>query len=686
MSNAHTSGTHRLLVSGLVLGLACLLAAPAAEAGKKKNRKGQKQLNANTLVSAVPLPLPSSPPLSGELNVAVDDQTVPAAERKAHVTLIISNEGPEARLALCPTLNFTGTDQTAQGYGYLIDGTPDCTATFTRPPLVSTSLDPLQTTPLCPAAPPVVGDIVTVPAGSPGAPGQLVIQHEVLLASLGAGLESLPAAEVRDDLQAGDGTRLEILSGITVSSLVCPNGVGALMAAAPAPTIAQTSSVWSQSAVPVADTVTVPTSLSSATTLGMATDANATLELLWQDNLVTSLTGHLTHTPPPGPITVPKGVFFEGSLTAVFPTTLPEGFLGQATVRVVDSTSGAELARSTHLFAKDSTAPAITAASTVRDADGVDISVTASDATSLNAVSLTPSVDGSSGPASLMDLASGNYVGPTSFSGTIAPATETQSVGASVAANDDLDNIASAVLPVAGAGPDQTLECNTINGVNTTLDGTLSTTPPESPTTFTWTNSFGTATGETADVFLTLGSHDVTLTLQDGRGFTGTDQTLITVVDTTPPVIDSSSSNPACMWPPNHQMVRFTLGDNFRVVAHDVCDAAPQIQIVSVTSDQEDNARGSGNSSPDVTYGTGAFCVRSERSGQDQDGRVYTVTFSATDDSGNSTLGTAQIRVAHDQRGHDCPATNAAFVVADGDPSCTVDAPVATAGVKKRRK
>ncbi|MGH2689371.1 MAG: hypothetical protein ACRDKW_11265, partial [Actinomycetota bacterium] len=394
----------------------------------------------------------------------MDDETVPAADRTARLTLVLSNEGPEAQVAICPTLNFTGTDQSTQGYGYLTDGTPDCTTTFTRPPVVSTSLDPLQASPACPAAAPVGGDIVIVPAGAPGTPGQLVVEHEVLLASLGAGLEVLPAADVRAALLAGDGTRLEILSGIAVASLVCPNGVGALLAAAPAPEVALTSSVWLQSPVPVAATVMVPTSLSSATTLGMAADANATLELLWQDNLVTSLTGHLTHTPPAGAVTALTGVFSEGALTAVFPdTTLPEGFLGQATVRVVDSVSGAELARSLHLFAKDSTAPAITAASTVRDADGVDLSVTASDATSLNAVLLTPSVDGVAGPASLMDLASGNFVGPTSFSGAIAPVTSSQRVGASVAVNDELENTASAVLPVAGAGPDQVLECNTVN-------------------------------------------------------------------------------------------------------------------------------------------------------------------------------------------------------------------------------
>ena len=105
-----------------------------------------------------------------------------------------------------------------------------------------------------------------------------------------------------------------------------------------------------------------------------------------------------------------------------------------------------------------------------------------------------------------------------------------------------------------------------------------------------------------------------------------------------------------------------------------------------MTSDQADNARGSGNTAPDVAFGTGAFCVRSERSGGDRDGRVYTVTFSVTDNSGNAAQGTMQIRVAHDQRGHDCPAANNGFIVVDGDPSCTADAPLASASVKKGKK
>ena len=672
--------SHRILVCCLVVVLACLLVAPLAEAGKltkKQIRKGRKKIDTTVTVSSVPVP---ASPLTAYLNVAVDDQTVDAASRMAHVTIVLSNEGAEAKVALCPTLNFSGSDQTAQGYGYLAgDGTPDCTVPLTRLPSVSTSLDPMQASLACPAATPAAGDIVTVPGGAPGAPGTLVLQHEVLLSSVGAGLELMPAADVRAALLAGDGTRLEILSNFdaSVATLACPSGVGAWLAAAPAPEVATTASVWSRSPVPVAATVTVPTTLSSATTLGLTADAAATLEILWQDNLVVPLSGHLTHTPAPGAITLTHGTFFEGSLTATFPDTLPEGFLGQATVRVTDTATGAELARSVHFFAKDTTAPAITAASTVRDDDGVDVSVTVADAgAGLNAVRLTPSVDGTAGPAALMNLTSGNFSGPTSFAGSVEPVTSSQSVGASVGTSDEMENAATAVLPVAGAGPDQVIECDATGGANVTLDGSLSTTPPESTTTFTWSDSFGTATGTTADVFVGLGSHDVTLSLLDERGFTGTDQANITVVDTTPPVIDGVSANPACLWPPNHRMVRFTLGDNFKVEATDVCDAAPVIQIVSVTSDQDDHAHGSGNSAPDVVYGTGAFCVRSERAGNDKDGRVYTVTYSVTDASGNATQGTAEIRVAHDQRGHDCRPANDGYVVADGDPSCTASATV----------
>jgi hypothetical protein len=77
--------------------------------------------------------------------------------------------------------------------------------------------------------------------------------------------------------------------------------------------------------------------------------------------------------------------------------------------------------------------------------------------------------------------------------------------------------------------------------------------------------------------------------------------------------------------------------------------------LVSVTSNEADDARGSGNTSPDITgadLGTDDFnfFVRAERSGGGN-GRIYTATYAATDASGNTASTSDVVIVPHD-RGH----------------------------------
>ena len=649
--------------------LVALLWAPAAIAGKKKSV-------AHYEMADIPV-LPGTSSITARLNVAVDDLSVPAMDRKARVTLLLFNSGGEVDVALCPTLNFAGADVSLQGYTYSAgDGTPDCTALFTHNPAISPSLDEMQAAPLCPAPAPVLGDIVTVPPAAGIEPGTLVLVYDVPLSAVGIGLETLSPADARAALLGGGGTRLESLSGFApgVLSLVCPSGPLAFLSAPPAPEVATSdASAWYQTALPVVPTATLKTSLSSAKTFGAAADTTAKVQLDWTDNLPVPLSGHLTHTPPLATdFTLTKATFFQGDLTATFPPDLPEGFVGQATAIVTDSSSGAELARSIHLFAKDTTPPSITAASTVRSADDVAVSLEAADAGSgLNAAWLTPSLNGVPEPAGLMNLVSGNFAGPTSFASTIGPVLSTDRVGAAASVADELANGFMANLPVAGAGPDQILECDSFLGAHVTLDGALSSVPPEAATTFTWSNGFGTALGQTADVVLPLGSHDILLTLLDARGFTGTDGMRITVVDTTPPVIQSIDLPVSCLWPPQHKYVKFALGTDVIVNAVDLCDATLHARILNVTSNQPDNGLGDGNSTSDVLFGEGGACLRAERTGRGGEDRIYTVTVEVSDDSGNSTTGSTQIRVAHDQRNHNCPALDPASFLGDGDPACS---------------
>ena len=121
-------------------------------------------------------------------------------------------------------------------------------------------------------------------------------------------------------------------------------------------------------------------------------------------------------------------------------------------------------------------------------------------------------------------------------------------------------------------------------------------------------------------------------------------QASTTVLDVTPPKI-SVSLSPTSLWPPNHQMVPIVA----TIVATDECDPNPLVRLVSVVSSEPDNGLGDGDTAADVadtTPGTDdrSISLRSERAGGGS-GRTYTVTYHATDASGNSTPATATVKV-----------------------------------------
>ena len=119
----------------------------------------------------------------------------------------------------------------------------------------------------------------------------------------------------------------------------------------------------------------------------------------------------------------------------------------------------------------------------------------------------------------------------------------------------------------------------------------------------------------------------------------------IAVVDTTMPTINVSVS-PNTLWPPNHKMVEITSIVDVR----DNCDPDPT-GVVSVTSNEPINAKGvgDGNTEPDWQIDDdGTIWLRAERDGNG-DGRVYTITCTATDACGNSAIAIATVTVPLDQ-------------------------------------
>ena len=106
-------------------------------------------------------------------------------------------------------------------------------------------------------------------------------------------------------------------------------------------------------------------------------------------------------------------------------------------------------------------------------------------------------------------------------------------------ANDRVQKFGvAAAAPVANAGPDQTVECAGAT-TSVTLDGTASTAGTGTINSYSWAEgATSLGTGATLVVSLPKGSHTITLTVTDTGGGSDTDDVVVNIVDTTPPVID----------------------------------------------------------------------------------------------------------------------------------------------------
>ncbi|HEX6647886.1 MAG TPA: PxKF domain-containing protein [Pyrinomonadaceae bacterium] len=96
---------------------------------------------------------------------------------------------------------------------------------------------------------------------------------------------------------------------------------------------------------------------------------------------------------------------------------------------------------------------------------------------------------------------------------------------------------AGGAAPVANAGTDQTVECGGAT-TSVTLDGTASTAGTGTINSYSWAEgATPLGTGSTLMVSLPKGSHTITLTVTDTGGGSDTDDVVVNIVDTTPPVI-----------------------------------------------------------------------------------------------------------------------------------------------------
>jgi serine protease len=211
------------------------------------------------------------------------------------------------------------------------------------------------------------------------------------------------------------------------------------------------------------------------------------------------------------------------------------------------------------------------------------------------------------------------------------------------------------VPPVADAGPDQTLECESHDGAEVTLDGSGSFDDNDDILTYTWYLEGDVIAGPTNEdmstVTLPLGVHAVILEVDDGE-YTDTDTVTITIEDTTPPDI-AVNSEPAVLWPPNHRYHVIRLSD-LDIEVSDICDpdvSAADVRITEAWSDEEENAAADdGNTLDDIIIGGTCDFVRlrAERIGEGGNGRVYTLKLEVADASGNVGTTTYDVHVPHD--------------------------------------
>lgn len=125
-------------------------------------------------------------------------------------------------------------------------------------------------------------------------------------------------------------------------------------------------------------------------------------------------------------------------------------------------------------------------------------------------------------------------------------------------------------------------------------------------------------------------------------------KTLEIKIDQTSPEITTLKVTPEVLWPPNHKLIEVKV----TMAAADVVDSSPTIQLISVTSNEPDDGRRDGKTTGDIqgaeigTFDT-SLLLRAERSGKGT-GRIYTTTYQATDEAGNSSEKSVNVTVPHD--------------------------------------
>jgi hypothetical protein len=136
----------------------------------------------------------------------------------------------------------------------------------------------------------------------------------------------------------------------------------------------------------------------------------------------------------------------------------------------------------------------------------------------------------------------------------------------------------------------------------------------------------------------------------DGDGLSDTLDPDCVFVNSREPDCTAAAPSVATIWPANGRMVPITVTG---VTDSDPSDSV-SVAITAIAQDEPTNTVGDGNTSQDGRYSGGAAYVRAERADTPKvpgDGRIYRISFTATDENGASCSGSVFVAVPHDQGG-----------------------------------
>ncbi|HKR02720.1 MAG TPA: M36 family metallopeptidase [Pyrinomonadaceae bacterium] len=141
-----------------------------------------------------------------------------------------------------------------------------------------------------------------------------------------------------------------------------------------------------------------------------------------------------------------------------------------------------------------------------------------------------------------------------------------------------------------------------------------------------------------------IGTTTVTVTATDATGNKTTGTFTVTINDPQLPAVSNASVDKPSLWSPNHQMENV-------VVSYDASDNSGAVTTtLSVTSNEPINGTGDGDTGPDwEVVNNHLVRLRAERAGGGT-GRIYTITITATDASGNQTSQTVTVQVPKSQK------------------------------------